>query len=147
MKQKRIQAAWGAQQAYADWQAGKTGPRTPQIGQLLGDDKVNPPSYEELLASGFERVSGPGTAAADKSWPMVMRRLQAAQVELQQSAGGNTDTQVIVDGVVQTLSMLKDGFTGWTTVAGTAYSIASSRWKQIQAARPGPVGDFVCGRA
>jgi hypothetical protein len=145
MKIKRIQAAEGAQQAYADWQRGTTGPRASRIDVMLGNDKVNPPGFELVLASGFERVSGPGTEAATKSWPIVLKRLQAAQVELQQSAGGDTDAQAILDGVVTTLSLLKDGFTGWTTVAGTAYSIASSRWKQVQEAEalPGKLQGFL----
>ena len=144
MKLKRIQAAEGAEQAYADWQRGATGPRTARIGVLLGEDKVNPPSYETLLASGFERVSGPGTAAANQSWPKVLKRLEAAKVELQTTAGGGTDAQAVLDGVVTTLSYLKDGFTGWTTVAGTAYSIASTRWKQVQEAEelPGKLAGF-----
>jgi hypothetical protein len=112
---------------------------------MLGNDKVNPPSFDLLLASGFERVSGPGTEAANKSWPIVLKRLQATQLELQKSAGGDTDAQAIIDGVVMTLSLLKDGFTGWTTVAGTAYSIASTRWKQVQEAGelPGKLAGFL----
>jgi hypothetical protein len=145
MKLKRIQAAEGAQQAYADWQRGTTGPRASRIDVMLGNDKVNPPSLELLLASGFERVSDPGTEAANKSWPTVMKRLQAAQVELQTTVGGDTDVQAILDGIVTTLSLLKDGFTGWTTVAGTAYSIGSARWKQVQEAegRPGELDGFL----
>jgi hypothetical protein len=145
MKEKRIEAAEGAQQAYADWQRGATAPRTSRVGVLLGDDKVNTPTYEALLASGFERVSGAGTAAANQSWQKVLKRLEAARIELQTTAGGNNDAQAIIDGVVQTLSLLKDGFTGWTTVAGTAYSIASTRWKQVQEAEglPGQLEGFL----
>lgn len=145
MKLKRIQAAEGARQAYADWQNNATGPRASRIDVMLGNDKVNPPGLDVLLASGFERVSGPGTEAANKSWPIVLKRLQSAQLELQQSAGGDTDVQAIIDGVVTTLSLLKDGFTGWTTVAGTAYSIGSARWKQVQEAegRPGELDAFL----
>jgi hypothetical protein len=145
MKEKRIQAAEGAQQAYNDWQRGATAPRTARTGVLLGDDKVNTPSYEALLVSGFERVSGPGTAAADQSWPKVLKRLEAAKVELQTTAGGGNDVQAILDAVVTTLAILKDGFTGWTTVAGTAYSIASARWEQVQAAQdlPGKLEGFL----
>jgi hypothetical protein len=145
MKLKRIQAAEGAKQAYTDWQSGTTGPRPSRIDVMLGNDKVNPPSLELLLASGFERVSGPATDAANKSWPSVKKRLQAARVELQTSGGGDIDVQAIVDGVAMTLSMLKDGFTGWTTVAGTAYSIGSARWKQVQEAegRPGELDAFL----
>jgi len=145
MKMKRIQAAEGAKQAYAAWQGGTTGPRASRIDVMLGNDKVNPPSLDVLLASGFERVSGPGTDAANKSWPIVMKRLQATRVELQTSGGGDVDTQAILDGVVTTLSLLKDGFTGWTTVAGTAYSIGSARWKQVQEAegRPGELDGFL----
>ena len=75
----------------------------------------------------------------------MLKRLQSAQLELQQSAGGDTDVQAIIDGVVTTLSLLKDGFTGWTTVAGTAYSIGSARWKQVQEAegRPGELDAFL----
>jgi hypothetical protein len=74
-----------------------------------------------------------------------MKRLQAAQVELQTSGGDEIDTLAIIDGVVMTLSMLKDGFTGWTTGAGTAYAIASARWKQVQEAegRPGELDAFL----
>jgi hypothetical protein len=145
MKVKRIQAAEGAQQAYADWQSGATAPRASRIDVMLGNDKINAPPYEALLASGFERVSGPGTAAANQSWPMVMKRLEAAQVELQKTAAGDIDALAIMDGVAQTLSMLRDGFTGWTAGAATAYSIASARWKQIQAAQdlPGKLAGFL----
>jgi hypothetical protein len=145
MKLKRIQAAEGAQQAYADWQRGVTAPRASRVDVMLGNDKVNTPGYATLLASGFERVSGPGTAAANQSWPKVLTRLEATQVELQSNAGGDTDAQAIIDGVVMTLSLLKDGFTGWTTVAGTAYSIASNRWKQVQEAEslPGQLQGFL----
>jgi Concanavalin A-like lectin/glucanases superfamily len=145
MKLKRIQAAEGAKKAYADWQNNTAGPRASRFDVMLGNDKVNPPSLDVLLASGFERVSGTGTDAANKSWPIVMKRLQAAQVELQTSGGGDVDTQAIIDGVVTTLSLLKDGFTGWTTVAGTAYSIASTRWKQVQEAEelPGKLEGFL----
>jgi hypothetical protein len=145
MKLKRIQAAEGAKEADADWQSGTTGPRASRIDVMLGNDKVNPPNLDALLASGFERVSGPGTDAANKSWPSVMKRLQAAQVELQTSGGDEIDTLAIIDGVVMTLSMLKDGFTGWTTGAGTAYAIASARWKQVQEAegRPGELDAFL----
>ena len=144
MKQKRIDAARGAQQAYADWQRGTAGPRPSRTDVLLGYDK-DPPSYEALLASGFERVSGPGTAAANQSWRKALQRLEAARVELQSSAGGDVDAKAIIDGVVTTLSLLKDGFTGWTTVAGTAYSIASSRWEQVQEAEglPGKLDGFL----
>jgi Concanavalin A-like lectin/glucanases superfamily len=145
MKEKRIQAATGAQQAYADWQRGTSAPRTSRIEVMFGDDKLSAPSYEVLLASGFERVSGPATAAANQSWPKVMKRLEAAKIELQQTPGGSTDTQAIIDGVVLTLSLLKDGFTGWTTVAATAYSIASTRWEQVQEAEglPGKLEAFL----
>jgi hypothetical protein len=145
MKLKRIQAAEGAKQAYADWQSGTTGPRPSRIDVMLGNDKVNPPSLDLLLASGFERASGPATDAANKSWPSVQKRLQAARVELQTSGGDQIDTLAIIDGVAMTLSMLKDGFTGWTTVAGTAYSIGSARWKQVQEAegRPGELDAFL----
>ena len=145
MREKRIEAAKGAQQAYADWQRGVGVPRASRIDVMLGNDKVNPPSYEALLANGFERVSGLGTAAANQSWSKVLKRLDAAKVELQPSSGGDVDVQAILDGVVTTLSLLKDGFTGWTTVAGTAYSIASSRWKQVQEAQelPGKLAGFL----
>jgi hypothetical protein len=145
MKLKRTQAAEGAKQAYADWQNNITGPRASRIDVMLGNDKVNPPGLDMLLASGFERVSGPGTEAANKSWPTVMKRLQAAQVELQTTAGGDTDVQAILDGVVTTLSLLKDGFTDWTVVAATAYTIGSARWKQVQEAegRPGELDGFL----
>jgi hypothetical protein len=145
MKLKRIQAAEGAQRAYADWQNNITGPRASRIDVMIGNDKVNPPSLDLLLASGFERASGPGTEVANKSWPIVMKRLKATQVELQTSGGGDIDTQAIIDGVVTTLSLLKDGFTGWTTVAGTAYSIGSARWKQVEEAqgRPGELDGFL----
>jgi hypothetical protein len=145
MKEKRIAAAKGAQQAYADWQSGITASRPSRIDVMLGNDKVNTPSYEALLASGFERVSGPGTAAANQSWPKVLQRLQATQVELQTTAGSDVDAQAILDGVVTTLSLLKDGFTGWTTVAATAYSIASTRWTQVQEAEamPGKLAGFL----
>ncbi|HEX6143129.1 MAG TPA: LamG-like jellyroll fold domain-containing protein [Geminicoccaceae bacterium] len=144
MKQKRIDAARGAQQAYADWQRGTAGPRPSRTDVLLGFDK-DPPSYEALLASGFERVSGLGTAAANQSWRKALQRLEAARVELQSAAGGDVDAKAIIDGVVTTLSLLKDGFTGWTTVAGTAYSIASSRWEQVQEAEglPGKLDGFL----
>jgi hypothetical protein len=145
LKEKRIQAAEGAKQAYADWAAGKTAPRASRIEVMLGDDKVNPPSFEALLASGFERVSGPGSAAADKSWPIVKKRLEAAKVELQNIPGGGTDVLAIIDGVVQTLGMLEGGFTIWTAAAGSAYSIASARWRQIQEAQdlPGKLEGFL----
>jgi hypothetical protein len=142
VKQKRIQAANGAKQAYNVWQSGQH-PRTSPIGQLLGDDKVNTPSYDTLVAEGFGQVSG--TDAANKSWPMVLKHLEAAQIDLQKNAGNDTDVLTILDGIVEALSILKDGLTGWTSAAATAYQIASARWKQIQAAQdlPGQLDAFV----
>ncbi len=51
----------------------------------------------------------------------------------------------MLDGVVMALSLLKDGFSGWTTAAATAYNIASTRWKQVQQAQelPGKLQGFV----
>jgi hypothetical protein len=112
---------------------------------MLGDNKVRTPSYEELLASGFEHASGPETAAANQSWPIVMKRLEAAKVELQKAPGGGTDVLAIIDGVVQTLSMMEGGFTIWTAATATAYSIASTRWRQVQEAQdlPGKLEGFL----
>jgi hypothetical protein len=145
MKLKRIQAAEGAKQTYADWQNNTTGARASRIDVMLGNDKVNPPGLDVLLESGFERVSGPATDAANKSWETVRRRLKAAQVELQNTQSGGTDVLAIIDGVVQTLSMMEGGFTIWTAAAGSAYSIASTRWRQIQEAqgRPGELEGFL----
>jgi hypothetical protein len=144
VKIKRAQAAEGAIRAYEDWRLGVTAPRTARVGVLLGDDKVNLPSYESLLASGFERVSRPATAAANQSWPKVERRLQSASMDLQRRATDD-DTKAILDGVVTILSLLKDGFTGWTTVAATGYTIASARWDQVRAAEdlPGRLQGFL----
>jgi hypothetical protein len=59
--------------------------------------------------------------------------------------GRDIDTQAIIDGVVTTLSQLQDGFTGWIAGARTAYIIASTRWKQFQAAEelPGMLGGIL----
>ena len=50
-----------------------------------------------------------------------------------------------ISAVVQTLGMLEGGFTVWTAAAGTAYSIASARWRQIQEAQdlPGKLEGFL----
>jgi hypothetical protein len=53
----------------------------------------------------------------------VLKRLETARVELQKSAGA--DVRAILDGVVTTLSLLKDGFTIWTA-AVSAYSIGQA---------------------
>jgi hypothetical protein len=152
MKLKRIQAAEGAQQAYADWQSGKNAPRTSPVGQLFGDDKVNTPSYEALLASGFERVSGPGIAAANASWQKVLQRLEAAKVELRQEAASGTDVQAILDGFATTASILASMFPQGVpmgldpvTAAGIGYSLASTRWRQVQEAEdlPGKLAGFL----
>lgn len=152
MKLKRIQAAEGAQQAYADWQSGKNAPRTSPIGQLFGDDKVNTPSYEALLASGFERVSGPGIVAANASWQKVLQRLEAAKVELRQEAASGTDVQAILDGFATTASILASMFPKGVpmgldpiTAVGIGYSLASTRWTQVQEAEdlPGKLAGFL----
>jgi hypothetical protein len=152
MKEKRIEAAKGAQQAYADWQSGKNVPRTSPIGQLFGDDKVNTPSYEALLASGFARVSGPGIAAANASWQKVLQRLEAAQVELRQEAASGTNVQAILDGFATTASVVASMFPGGipmgldpVTAAGIGYSLASTRWRQVQEAEdlPGKLAGFL----
>jgi Concanavalin A-like lectin/glucanases superfamily len=141
MKEKRIEAAKGAQQAYADWQRdpqGTTGQRASRFDVMFGNVGLSAPSYEALLASGFARVSGPGLEVGQRSWNNVMARLEAAKVELQKEAASSIDVLAIIDAVVSMVSILYEGFGAWTTATGSAYSIASERWKQIQEAEDLP---------
>ena len=111
MKEKRIKAAKGAKQAYADWQRdpqGTTGQRASRFDVMFGNVRAqSAPSYEALLASEFERVSGPGLEAGEQ--PMEQRdgeRCRRPRWSCRRRLAAGLDVLAIIDAVVSMVSIM-----------------------------------------